>query len=399
MNTEFLITKRTALVAKAEELVSRTETDQRAMSPEELTEHADTLTQVGSIDATLRAHDAQLAVEVAAANPAKAERAIVPGAGEHSVARVERHTATEEYRSAFETFVRSGLVLPELRAQTVTTDTAGGHLVPDEWHNEIVRKMSDYNVMRQYATIIQTSMGSFNIPTETSRGTAGWTGETVAYNETEDVFGNIALTPWKMTRLVKVSEELLADNAFNIGGYLADTFALAFAELEEAAFVDGDDSSKPKGLIRSTALGTTATGTNVITFDDIASLYYSVKPAYRNRGVFLMNDATRASLAKLKTGVASDARYLWAENLEGSQPATLFGRPVISSSAMPVLAATKKVVAFGDLSYYYVADRPSTGFTRLNELYAANGLIGFVANRRVDGELTQSEAVKHLTTT
>jgi HK97 family phage major capsid protein len=112
-----------------------------------------------------------------------------------------------------------------------------------------------------------------------------------------------------------------------------------------------------------------------------------------------MNDATRASLAKLKTGVASDARYLWAENLEGSQPATLFGRPVISSSAMPVLAATKKVVAFGDLSYYYVADRPSTGFTRLNELYAANGLIGFVANRRVDGELTQSEAVKHLTTT
>ena len=398
MNLDFLISKRASVVTRAEELVARAETEQRALSGEELQQHADALSEIAGIDATLRAKDAQLATEVAAAQPSQAARAVAPGQLEQAVRGRERVTGTEEYRQAYEAFVRTGVAPAELRAHTVATDTAGGYLVPDAWYNEIIRKLREFNVMRQYATIIPTMMGTINIPVETSTGTAAWTAEGVGYNEAEDVFGNVTLSPWKMTRLVKVSEELLADNAFDLGAYLANTFASAFADLEEAAFIDGDDSSKPKGLIRSTTLGKTATATNAVTFDELSDLYHSVKPAYRSRGVWLMNDATRKELSKIKTGVASDLRYLWTESLATGAPVTLFGRPVISASNMPTLATGKKVVAFGDLSYFYVAERPGLGLTRLNELYAANGLVGFVANRRVDAELTQAEAVKHLIT-
>lgn len=399
MTLDFLITKRAAVLARAEDLVKRADTEQRAMNGEELQQHADALAEVAGIDATLRARDAQVAAEVAVAQSAQAARAAVPGQPEQAATRGrERFTGTDEYREMYEQFVRTGVAPAELRAHTVATDTAGGYLVPDAWYNEIVRKLREFNVMRQYATVIPSMMGTINIPVETSTGTANWTAEGIGYNEAEDVFGNVTLSPWKMTRLVKVSEELLADNAFDLGAYLANTFASAFADLEEAAFIDGDDSSKPKGIIRSTTLGTTASATNAITFDNITDLYHSVKPAYRSRGVWIMNDATRKELSKVKTGVASDLRYLWTEGLATGAPATLFGRPVISASNMPTLATGKKVVIFGDLSYYYVAERPGLGLTRLNELYAASGLVGFVANRRVDAELTQAEAVKHLIT-
>jgi HK97 family phage major capsid protein len=212
------------------------------------------------------------------------------------------------------------------------------------------------------------------------------------------VFGNFTLTPYKLARLVKVSEELLTDNAFDLEGYLAMTFAKAFAEAEEAAFVNGDGSSKPTGVIRSSTTGATASATNAITFDELYDLFFSVKPAYRKNGTWIMNDSTRKTLSQIKTGVASDKRYLWQSELSNAIEPSLFGRPILSVTDMPAIATGTNVVAFGDFSYYYIADKTGIGVQRLNELYAANGLVGYRAFQRTDGELSQAEAVKHLRT-
>ena len=53
-------------------------------------------------------------------------------------------------------------------------------------------------------------------------------------------------------------------------------------------------------------------------------------------------------------------------------------------------------IAFGDFSYYWIADRQGRSFKRLNELYAANGQVGFLASQRVDGKMILPEAVKVL---
>ena len=54
-------------------------------------------------------------------------------------------------------------------------------------------------------------------------------------------------------------------------------------------------------------------------------------------------------------------------------------------------------MAFGDFSYYWVADRSGRTFKRLNELFAMTGQVGFLASQRVDGRLILPEAVKTLT--
>jgi HK97 family phage major capsid protein len=402
MDLSFLIAKREGLVVKANEILARAETDKRPLNADELTAHADAIAEVQGIDATIKARDAHVAAEVAAAVPAKAARSAQPGQVEQAtegraVAAVGIHTP--EYRAAFDRWVRGdNSAIPELRAHTIATDTAGGYLVPDVWYNKVITKLQEFTYMRGLATVIQTSRGELNIPRETSTGTAQWTTEGGAFNETEDVFGNVTLTPYKMTRIVRASEELLQDESFDFESYLAMTFGRAFGILEETGFINGSGTAQPTGVIRSSTTGTTATATNAITFDELYDLYFSVKPAYRANGTWLMNDSTRKELMKIKTGVASDKRYLYQSDLASAAEPTLFGRPVLSASDMPALATGTNVVAFGDFSYYYIADKPGISVQRLNELYAANGNVGFRAFRRTDGELILAEAVKHLRT-
>lgn len=398
MNLEHLITKREATWAAAQDIITRAEKDERALTSDELTQHRGLLDTIGDIDATLAAVDAQLAVEVKAARPVQAGRSAQPGAPETSTqTRRVPATASDEYRDQFLQYLRSGEVTPELRAHTVGTDTAGGHLVPDEWHNAIVRKLREINVIRQYANIISTATGVLHVPVETSTGSAAWTSELGAYNESEDVFGEVLLDAHKMTRIVKLSEELINDNTYDVESYIAQTFAESFSDLEEPAFINGDGSGKPRGFLQDAASGTTANATNAITFDELTDLFYSLKPAYRRNAVWLMSDTTIKMLAKIKTGVASDNRYLWRENLQGGTPLSLLGRPVISVYNMPDPTTGLKPVAFGDLSYFWIAERQGTLVRRLNELYAANGMVGILGMRRVDSELTQSEAIKTLT--
>ena len=122
-------------------------------------------------------------------------------------------------------------------------------------------------------------------------------------------------------------------------------------------------------------------------------LFYSLKAPYRKNAVFVMNDASIKALRKLKD---NNGQYLWQPSLTASTPDTLLGRPVYTSAFMPGLEAGAKSVLFGDLSYYWVADRQGRSFRRLGELFAPTGQVGFLATQRVDGKLILPEAVKVL---
>jgi HK97 family phage major capsid protein len=82
--------------------------------------------------------------------------------------------------------------------------------------------------------------------------------------------------------------------------------------------------------------------------------------------------------------------------LTAGQPDTILGRPVYASSFMPQIAAGEKVMAFGDFSYYRIADRQGRTFERLNELFAQSDQVGFKATQRVDGKLILPESVQLL---
>lgn len=77
-------------------------------------------------------------------------------------------------------------------------------------------------------------------------------------------------------------------------------------------------------------------------------------------------------------------------------PKRLFGYDVLTSPYVPLIEAGKPVIAFGDFTYYNIGDRGTRSFAELRELYAGNGMVGFVAKERVDGKLVLPEAVQVL---
>lgn len=280
-------------------------------------------------------------------------------------------------------------------ALQVGTDSEGGYLVPDEFEKTLVEGLESENIFRRIAKVIQTQSGERKIPVVASKGEAAWMDEEGAYVESDTSFSQVLLGAHKLGTLVKVSEELLNDAAFNLPSYIAREFARRLGAKEEEAFLTGDGVGKPLGLLKDRTLltGATTAGAKAITFDDLIELYYSLKEPYRKNAVFVMNDQTVKAVRQLKDG---NGQYIWQPSLVAGTPDKILNCPVITSAYMPELAASATTVLFGDFSYFWIADRQGRSFKRLNELYATNGQVGFLGSQRVDGKLILPEAIKAL---
>ena len=308
--------------------------------------------------------------------------------------------ASSEYKRAFWNAMRTrageGLEPVVKNALQIGTDTEGGYLVPDEFERTLVDALEEENIFRKMANVITTSSGDRKIPVVASKGTASWIDEEGAIPESDDSFGQVSIGAYKLGTMIKVSEELLNDNVFNLETYISKEFARRIGNKEEESFFIGDGSGKPTGILAATGgaqLGVTTAGATAITVDEVFDLFYSLKAPYRNKAVFIMNDSTVKAIRKLKDG---QGQYLWQPSITAGTPDTILNRPVKTSAYVPAIAAAAKTIVVGDFSYYWVADRQGRVFKRLNELYAATGQVGFIATQRVDGKLILPEAIKVL---
>ena len=305
--------------------------------------------------------------------------------------------ASDEYRKNFWNAMRSKAPVPNVtNVLQIGTDSEGGYLVPDEFENTLVEALEEENIFRQMAKIIQTASGDRKIPVVASKGTAAWMDEEGAYPESDDSFGQVSIGAYKLGTMIKVSEELLNDSVFDLESYITREFARRIGSKEEEAFFTGNGTGKPLGILAASGgaeTGVTAASATAVTADELMDLYYSLKSPYRKNAVWALNDSTVKAIRKLKDG---NGQYLWQPGLTAGAPDMILGRPIKTSAYMPAIAAGAKTIAFGDFSYYWIADRQGRSFKRLNELFAATGQVGFLASQRVDGRLILAEAVKVL---
>lgn len=303
--------------------------------------------------------------------------------------------ATDEYKSAFWDSMRKKNFIDVQNALTIGTDSEGGYLVPDEYEKKLVEALEDEVFFRSLATVIRTSSGDRKIPVVTGKGEAAWIDENGQFPESDDSFGQTSIGAFKLATMIKVSDELLNDSVFNIEAYISKEFGRRIGTKEEEAFFVGDGSGKPTGIFHTTGgaeTGVTA-ATTAITFDDVMDLYYSLRAPYRNKASWLLNDSTVKAIRKLKDG---NGNYIWQPSVREGEPDRILNRPYRTSIYVPELAAGKRVMSFGDYSYYWIADRQGRSFKRLNELYATTGQVGFLTSERVDGKMILAEAVKTL---
>ena len=308
-----------------------------------------------------------------------------PGSGRGEEPKTGR--ASDEYRKAMldafrSNFKRVSNILQE------GVDADGGYLVPEEYDHRLIDTLSEENIMRRLATTITTS-GEHKINIAATKPAASWIEEGGALAFGDATFSQILLDAHKLHVAIKVTEELLYDNAFNLEGYILDQFGKALANAEEDAFLNGDGTGKPLGLFAATGGGTVAgTLTAAIKSDDMLDLVYALKRPYRKKASFIMNDKTLASLRKLKD---NNGAYIWQPSYQAGEPDRVLGYAVHTSAYAP-----EDAIAFGDYKYYNIGDRGTRSFAELRELFAGNGMIGYVAKERVDGKLILPEAVQIL---
>ena len=297
--------------------------------------------------------------------------------------------ASDAYKAGMLTALRSNFKqISNVLQEGVDAD--GGYLVPDEYDHRLVDVLTEENIMRKLGHKIITS-GEHKINIAATKPAAAWIEEGGALSFGDATFDQILLDAHKLHVAIKVTEELLYDNAFNLESYIIDMFGKALANAEEDAFLNGSGAGQPLGLFAATGGGTATISTASLTADDVIKLVYALKRPYRKNAKFIMNDQTIASIRQLKD---NNGAYMWQPSLVAGEPDKLLGYDVYTS---PFCPAGK--IAFGDYSYYNIGDRGTRSFKQLTELFAGNGMIGYVAKERVDGKLILPEAVQILTIT
>jgi len=302
----------------------------------------------------------------------------------------KKGTASDEYRKAMLTAIRTKFrdvsnVLQE------GIDESGGYLVPDEYDRRLVKALEEENVLRGLATIIRTS-GDRKINIAVTAPSALWVEEGGQLTFGDATFDQKLLDAYKLHVGIKITEELLADNAFQLEDHILTQFGRAIANAEEDAFLNGTGIKQPSGVLKDAQVGVTI-DTVDITGDDIIDLIYKLKRPYRKKACFITNDSTLAVIRKLKD---ENGNYLWQPGLKENEPDRILGYGVRTSQYAPKLAAGNVALAFGDFSYYNIGDRGHRTLQILKELFAGNGMVGFVMKERVDGLLILPEAVQVL---
>lgn len=409
-----LMEKRAAAMAQARALLDKADGENRGLTAEEQNTYDQFDAEIDTLEADIKREQRLYEREQAAQRSQNGERNPArnnqPGTGEE---RGGDPTDTREYRDGLIRYMAAGTVDPCMMRDNYgvhemrdiggvnlsdASGAAGGILAPAVLEKKLLEAITENTVMRKLSTV-RTSASDVDIPYVSTHVTANFTAEGDKFTESNPKFDKLSFKAYKAAALTKVTFEAMQDLFIDVASWISDEYADAFAELEEGKFIAGTGSGQPTGILAATggaANGVTAASATAITADELFDLVHSVAPKYRQHTncVFLMNDQTLKLIRKLKT---TNGGYLLQSGLRLGEPDTLLGYRVYTSSQVPKAAAGVKAIAFGDFKAYYILDRKGLYIQRLNELYAGNGQVGFLAYRRFDGKLTDVNAIKTLT--
>lgn len=379
--------KRANLVKEARGIIEREATEKRSLAADEVEHYERIMNEVDSLRTQIEREERLAGIE-----GEFGKRSTEPVLEDGEEGR-SNPLATQEYRNAFWNSMRAGRDAnpAEVRDLFKAEDAKGGYLAPAEFEKVLLKELAKENIIRQLATVIQSSTDR-KIPFVDTKPKFAYLAEKAAYSKTGATFGVEHLGSHKSGGIILISDELLYDNVYNLESEMQELYIEAQAELEEDKFINGTGIEQPTGFLADAKLGV-ETVIDGLTADDLIDLQYGVKRGYRNKGVYLMNDTTVGSIRKLKN---SDGQYIWQPSLVEGEPDRISGRPLFTSDSMPEIGADAKSVAFGDFSKYRIMDRIGLSIQRLDELYAENGQVGFRCTTRNDGKLLDKEAIKFI---
>jgi HK97 family phage major capsid protein/HK97 family phage prohead protease len=297
---------------------------------------------------------------------------------------------------AFVSFCRRGIerVSPdEIKSLTVANDATAGYLAPESFASELIKLLREYSPIRAYARVISVGASEVKYPRRIGSTVAAWVDETEDRTASDPAYEQVSIKPYELATFTDVSNQLLEDNAYNLEGELSADFAETFGKAEGTAFVTGSGTGRPKGLLTASGISEVKTG-NASAFpssnpaDVIIGMFHALPTAHAQRGVWLMNRNTLATVRKWKDG---QGRYLVIDPISEGAAITLLGRPIVEAIDMPDIAANAYPILFGDLQGYRIIDRVSLSVLRDPYTLATKGQVRFHARKRVGADVTHPD--------
>ncbi|MDN7970668.1 phage major capsid protein [Burkholderia multivorans] len=306
-----------------------------------------------------------------------------------------------EYTEAFKAHVKRGDVHAALNKGE---DSEGGYLTPIEWDRTITNKLVLISPMRQLCRVQPVSKAGFSKLFNMGGTTSGWVGEASQRPQTNTgTFQPLSFASGEIYANPAATQQILDDAEIDLESWLATEVQTEFAKQEGKAFLAGDGTNKPNGLLTYIAGGANAAkhpfgaievvnsgAAADITSDGIIDLVYDLPSAFTGNARFAMNRNTQRQVRKLKDG---QGNYLWQPSYVAGQPATLAGYPVTEVPDMPDVAANSTPILFGDFQQtYLIIDR--IGVRVLRDPYTAKPYVLFYTTKRVGGGLLNPEPMR-----
>lgn len=319
--------------------------------------------------------------------------------------RAQSNDSEAVYRSAFNKFIRYGAhglnseerdLLREKRAQGTTTGASGGYTVPGDFSSKIIEAKKAFGGIAALATVINTSSGNtIAFPTTDGTGEEGEIiTENTAHNEQDGSFGEKDIGSYAYSsKIIRVSEALLEDNAVNVEGLLTRRMGMRLGRIQAKHFATGTDTGQPQGLLTAAAVGHTAASNSALVYQDFLELKHSVDPAYRMGAAWVFNDGV---LKSVKSLVDTTGRPLYAPSIASAAGSTIDGDKYVVDQGVAGIGSQADVAAYGDISQYLIRNVNGIRVKRLTERYADFDQVGFLAIQRTDAALLDTGAVKKL---
>lgn len=328
-----------------------------------------------------------------------------PGGGKNELDRVKA-----QHKDAFAKFFRKGAEggLRDLEVQaglSTLSDPDGGFLVPEDYEQAIDRVALSVSAMRRLATVRTIGTDTYKKLVNKGGASSGWVGEKGARAETNTpTLAEIAINTKEIYAMPAATQTLLDDSRVDIAGWLADEVSIEFSEQESEAFINGNGVEQPKGIAAYAMAAnssyvwgkvgyiTSGNASLINDLDKLIDLQHSLKPVYRNGAAWLMNDATLATIRKMKDG---DGNYIWVPGLKDGAPDTLLGKPVEIDDNVDDIGANKYPIFFANFKRaYLIIDRQ--GVRVLRDPYTTKPYVLFYTTKRVGGGIVMYEAIKCL---
>ncbi|WP_158876945.1 phage major capsid protein [Antarcticirhabdus aurantiaca] len=308
-----------------------------------------------------------------------------------------------EYVAAFKAHMRKGSVSA---AMDKGSDANGGYLAPVEWDRTITSKLKRISPIRANARVQSISVAGFKKLFSDRNVGSGWVGETASRpGTTTPAIGSLDFTPGELYANPAISQQLLDDAALNLEEWLAAEVDTEFSRQEGIAFLSGNGTNKPYGILTYVTGAANAArhpwgaiavknsgNASAMTSDGFIDMMYDLPSEFAQNAKLFMN---RLSVGQARKFKDAGGNYIWQPSYQAGEPQTLNGAPIVEVPDMPVVAAGNIAALYGDMeATYLVVDR--VGVTVLRDPFTNKPYVHFYTVKRVGGGVYNPEPMRAL---